>query len=104
MIMFLPNATPRGYDRVTQLYLSGNQLTYLPAVFLNPNLEVLTMDHNNFSMVEANTVSILGNASRLRLITLHENPWSCNCDALNFAALLRRRFKQVNKLDLTWGI
>lgn len=95
LLTSLPNATSLDFLNVTHLFLSRNRLTDLDTPLISSHLAVLTVDHNNLTGVNLETMRRLNNASSLRLVTLHANPWACDCQARDLLSWLQRRFKLV---------
>ncbi|KAF5284477.1 hypothetical protein FQA39_LY17012 [Lamprigera yunnana] len=73
------------YENVTLLTLSSNNLTKLE--WIPPKIQTLTLDHNAISFFNYEVLEML-NASTLSNISLGNNPWKCDCLALNFSSYL----------------
>lgn len=75
---FVPN------NNLVTLDLSGNRLVEIEGDFddVLPNLEVLLLDGNNVTTLPAKLGPLF---SRLRIVTLHDNPLHCNCEWRWFA-------------------
>ncbi|PNF28084.1 hypothetical protein B7P43_G12250 [Cryptotermes secundus] len=104
-IVTLPWNTAPGYSRVTQLYLSGNNISTLAAEQVPPHLQVLELDHNNMTWLDASILQALANKTTgLQRLTLHANPWQCDCAARGMLNFLQEHFTQVAYLsNITCG-
>lgn len=80
-----PSSNLLGYSNITKLYLSNNQITTID--WLPKNLEILHLDNNAISQINATTLSYL-EFSSIRELTLHNNPWNCNRKLKSFVAFL----------------
>jgi len=122
-IVTLPLTTAPGYDRVARLYLSHNNISALEAQQVPPHLQVsgylashlachffppelvisvllassqvLELDHNNMMGLSASTLQALSNRTGLHRLTLHANPWQCDCSARGMLNFLQEHFTQV---------
>lgn len=90
-----PNFTNSGYANVTHLYLSNNNISEIDVGFLSPQLQVLTVDNNNITKLSSGILRFLSNSTEIRLLTLHHNPWVCDCSARDLLNLIQQKFKQV---------
>ncbi|KAL0274505.1 UNVERIFIED_CONTAM: hypothetical protein PYX00_002607 [Menopon gallinae] len=91
----LPNASYPGYERVTELHLSSNDIGDLGMGVLPKNLEVLTLDNNRLTALGSGIVRFLNESQDLRNLTLHNNPWNCNCSARELLDLIQQKFKAI---------
>jgi len=121
-IVTLPPTSAPGYDRVTRLYVSHNNISTLEAEQVPPHLQVsgylanhlachfspelvisvllassqvLELDHNNLMGLKAPTLQALSNRTSLHRFTLHANPWQCDCSARGMLNFLQEHFTQV---------
>lgn len=121
-IVTLPAITAPGYNRVTRLYLSHNNISTLEAEQVPPHLQVsrdsasylachfsfelvisalfaslqvLELDHNNLMWLSASILQALANKTDLQRLTLHANPWHCDCAARGMLNFLQEHFTQV---------
>ncbi|KAK7573825.1 hypothetical protein V9T40_011016 [Parthenolecanium corni] len=69
---------------VTKLSLSNNHLSHLDGLPELPRLKVLELHNNEFTSFDRKTLGILQRASKLRMVTLHNNPWICECSSRTF--------------------
>ena len=71
-------------DNLVTLDLSGNRIAEFDGDFddVLPNLEVLRLDGNDVTTLPVTIGSLF---SRLRIVTLHDNPLHCNCEWRWFA-------------------
>ncbi|XP_036436634.1 leucine-rich repeat-containing protein 19-like [Colossoma macropomum] len=70
------------YPNITELDLSFNHISELPAVAFSAltNLEVLNLRGNRLQTIRNDTFSDL---KKLKRLELQENPWNCTCLLLN---------------------
>lgn len=95
----LPN-TNVGYENVTHLHLSRNNITTIDVGFLSPKLEILTVDNNNITKLSSELIKFLSNSTDIRFLTLHNNPWVCDCSTRELLNLIQLKFKQVRNFKL----
>lgn len=118
----LPLSTVPGYSRVTRLYLSHNFISTLVAEEVPPHLQVnkglhatlcmtftsemvisvlfsslqvLELDHNNLTQLDASILQTFDNKTDLQRLTLHANPWHCDCEARGMINFLQEHYTQV---------
>lgn len=91
----LPNVTYRGYENITHLQLSRNNIAVIDSGFISPQIQVLTIDNNNITRLSSNLVKFLSNSTQVSLLLLHNNPWHCDCNARDLLGLIQLKFKQV---------
>ncbi|XP_063909623.1 protein toll-like [Zophobas morio] len=75
------------FHNVTKLFLAHNKIRKVLSV--PPNLEVLELNHNHLNTLDPHIVSKL-NSTRLLRLTLHDNPWVCDCNSASLANFLRQ--------------
>lgn len=90
----LPNSN-LGYENVTHLHLSRNNITGIDVGFLSPQLQILTVDNNNITKFSSELIKFLSNSTDIRFLTLHNNPWVCDCSTRELLNLIQLKFKQV---------
>lgn len=95
-IMKLPNASYPGYEDVTELHLASNGIEDLSPGVLPRNLQVLTLDNNRLTALGSDIVKFLNGSDTLRNLTLHNNPWDCDCSARELLDLIQQKFKAVS--------
>ncbi|XP_014256119.1 protein toll isoform X2 [Cimex lectularius] len=98
-ITSLPNELGKGYGRVTELKIGHNNLTKINISVLSPNLEVLMLENNNLSVIDNGSLKMLENAKGLRLLTLHKNPWKCDCSSKDLLLFIHRKYKEIISFD-----
>ncbi|XP_020717317.1 protein toll-like [Ceratitis capitata] len=86
----LPANTTSGYAQVTHIYAAHNRLITLLPTHLPPNLTVLDVRHNLLERLSTDFLRVyLNESATLRELYLAENPWFCDCDAVEFLRVLR---------------
>ncbi|CAB3375401.1 Hypothetical predicted protein [Cloeon dipterum] len=79
--------------KIKRLLLGNNRLTGVQSIPVN--LTVLEVHGNQLSRLSDSVLARLNYTER---ITLANNPWTCDCDALEFMAFVQRRFDAVADL------
>ncbi|XP_069700002.1 protein toll [Periplaneta americana] len=92
----LPHNSSQGYNWVTHLHASHNNISGLSSEQLPRNLQELELDHNHLTRMNRSVLEALSNMTR---ITLHANPWQCDCMAQPLLSFLQEHFKQVAYLS-----
>nr|CAD7395928.1 unnamed protein product [Timema poppensis] len=113
----LPDVSWPGYANVTLVDASYNNLGSVNISQLPPGLKVsiynktmnsdvnieegnrgktLKLNHNNLTHLDTPVLEFLTN--RTTNISLHSNPWRCDCQNRDMLAFLQAQFKQINQL------
>lgn len=103
------NFNMNNYTNITKLYLSHNRIknvVWVPpqlnvsfcqyVVFVTATIlifQVLKLDNNYITEFHDRFLSTL-NATSLIHLTLHNNPWICNCSTMSLTRFLRKKVKQ----------
>uniref|UniRef100_A0A1B0CQQ9 TIR domain-containing protein n=2 Tax=Lutzomyia longipalpis TaxID=7200 RepID=A0A1B0CQQ9_LUTLO len=95
----LPKNTDLGYDRVRFLYAKSNNITNIAPENLPSQLELLDLRNNNMIHINETVLSAFNDTNTLKNISLSNNPWKCNCEALSFMIYIQSQFKKVNDYD-----
>lgn len=74
----------KGYDDVEVLNVSSNKLEDIE--WINSNLKEIYLDNNLLRFVRDDVLQKLNTTTN---ITLHRNPWSCDCTTVPFSQFLR---------------
>ena len=82
-------------DQVLGINLENNRLESLENGRLPPNLIHLYLSNNSLKRLPD---SIFENQEKLKNLSLSENPWSCDCNALKFKKWLTSNHKYVRIL------
>lgn len=77
----------RNYDDLVELNLNENLIDDVKSV--PRNLKVLNLRNNQIKRIDAEFLSNL-NGSRIRKLSLGNNPWQCDCELKDFMDFLRR--------------
>ncbi|KAL7295921.1 hypothetical protein TKK_0010959 [Trichogramma kaykai] len=79
-------------SNVVSIDMSSNNISRFDIDFSNvKNIKLLKLHRNNLTHLSSNVLLKLQNQS-LKNITLHENPWACNCDTLEFLEYIQTNF------------
>lgn len=79
----LPNSTLYGYSNLRELRLENNNLAIINVEELPPNLTHLDLRSNKLTFLDSKVTEFLSRRAGKIDILLSENPWICNCDAVN---------------------
>ncbi|XP_056130068.1 toll-like receptor 9 [Lampris incognitus] len=91
-LSYLPNTAIDFGPDFALLDLSYNQISFLPEDFFNKaeSLLYLYLSHNNLKALNHLSLpALLKNGTALQKLTLHANPFECDCDNSGFAEFLR---------------
>jgi hypothetical protein len=58
----------------------------------------LELHNNNISKISLDVLNFLRNATNLTLLSLHENPWICDCNTIDFLSFIRMQQKIITDL------
>ncbi|XP_046140972.1 protein toll [Osmia bicornis bicornis] len=91
----MPSLTELGLNNVStsKLLLANNNLKDLSVDELPSNIEVLELHNNNFNRLGSDVLKFLSNSTMLKKLTLHGNPWTCDCDAKDFLNFIQTRVR-----------
>jgi hypothetical protein len=78
-----------------QVTLHGTFPPELVISVLFASLQVLELDHNNLMWLSPSILQALANRTGLQRLTLHANPWHCDCSARGMLNFLQEHFTQV---------
>ncbi|XP_068179057.1 toll-like receptor 18 isoform X2 [Antennarius striatus] len=62
---------------LTELFLSGNKIKFIPSEWKSPSLQLLTLDGNSFGLVSKESFEDMPQLSHLRA---GNNPYHCTCE------------------------
>uniref|UniRef100_A0A3Q3WHG5 TIR domain-containing protein n=1 Tax=Mola mola TaxID=94237 RepID=A0A3Q3WHG5_MOLML len=91
-LSYLPHKVIKFGDSFSHLDLSHNRLSYIPMDFFSSvnSLEYLYLSHNQIKELNRQFLPTpFKNGSALKKLTLHANPFKCDCDTSWFADFLR---------------
>ncbi|XP_067205444.1 protein toll-like [Linepithema humile] len=66
---------------VNKLFLSHNDISTISKNRLSETTEHLELHNNKLSRIHTDVLRFWENSTNLTRLTLHENPWECDCDA-----------------------
>ncbi|XP_014204485.1 protein toll-like [Copidosoma floridanum] len=77
-----PDMADPGYDRVVYLLLSDNRIHSVKDTLISSKLQYLALDGNNLMHLELGVLDLIAsNESSIAELVMHDNPWSCDCNA-----------------------
>ncbi|KAG5334657.1 TOLL protein, partial [Acromyrmex heyeri] len=91
----MPNLKAMGLEPVKKLILSHNNIDEISLDGLSSTIQVLELHNNNISRIHPDVLEFLKQSMNLTRLTLHENPWECDCNAKDF-----RNFIQTNLVTM----
>lgn len=94
----IPSIELLGSQYVTSLLLSHNNISHIPLEKLPENLQILELDNNNISTVNPDVLDYLKNSSSLKKLTLHKNPWRCDCDDRDLLSFVQLKLVDIPDL------
>ena len=86
------------YQKISQLFLTRNQISVFKHGCLPPDLEELYLDRNRISEFQQSDINYfedLIKRTNLRL-RLGNNPYSCSCDSTPLFHLIKNRGAKLN--------
>ncbi|XP_043273538.1 protein toll-like [Venturia canescens] len=94
----MPDSEGCGYDEVTVLDLTHNNISKISVENLPRNLTVLKLNNNGLSRLNQDVIARLENSSKLLDLTLHSNPWDCDCEARQFFNFVQKKSIKLPEL------
>ncbi|XP_031172195.1 toll-like receptor 9 [Sander lucioperca] len=97
-LFYLPNKVIEFGENFSFLDLSHNRLSIIPEDFFSmaKSLHYLYLSHNQIKALNHHFLPVLfKNGSALQKLTLHNNPFKCDCDTSWFADFLRSTPVQI---------
>ncbi|XP_058803621.1 protein toll-like [Phymastichus coffea] len=90
MLKQLPSVTSSPYlVNVSSLDLSNNNISSVTIDLFSENLVNLKLHNNSISRLDEHVIKHLMANEAMRGITLHQNPWQCDCQVRNFLTLIQ---------------
>lgn len=81
--------------QVSKLSLSNNNISDISLDELPLHVEVLELDNNNISRINPDVLQFMRNSTTLKQLTLHGNPWACDCDARDFLNFIQTKVVEI---------
>lgn len=88
-----------GYDKVIKYILSDNMISEINVTAFSPKLQVLEIDGNNITQLNESSIEFLKNSKYLTKLTLHRNPWTCDCTTKDFVSLIQTHLEKIKLLN-----
>ncbi|XP_011863303.1 PREDICTED: protein toll-like [Vollenhovia emeryi] len=88
----MPDLKAMELGPVRKLMLSHNAISEISLDGLSSTLQVLELHNNNVSRVRPDVLEFLKESTNLTRLTLHENPWECDCDATDLLNFIQTNF------------
>lgn len=87
-----------GYKNATVLILSHNNITDISLSSLSRRIQVLKLDNNRIQSIDIDTLEYFKLAMNLSEITIHNNPWKCDCDGIYLLKFLEKMKDKIPKM------
>ncbi|EDW83690.1 uncharacterized protein Dwil_GK13544 [Drosophila willistoni] len=94
-LLRLPSATSPGYENVTSLHLSGNNITQLSLGHLPLNLHYLDVSRNSLQGLDPLVLGFFNHTLSRHSLKLSQNPWVCNCSAKPLLLFMQNNFETI---------
>ncbi|XP_076288089.1 toll like receptor [Lasioglossum baleicum] len=85
---------------ISKLLLSGTNISNVPLDVLPSDVEVLELHNNNISKLDLDVLEFMSNSTKLSRITLHENPWTCDCDTRDVLNFMQTEVPRISESSL----
>jgi len=89
----IPSSSSLGYNQVTKLFLSDNEIKNVGE--LPPKLVELELQNNQIEVLNDTTIMSLNYSSTLNSMKLSGNPWRCDCSNLAFINFAQKSYKKI---------
>ncbi|EZA52048.1 hypothetical protein DMN91_009805 [Ooceraea biroi] len=94
----MPDLKRLGLERVKKLGLSHNNISEIFLDALSSTIEVLELHNNNMSRIHSDVLEFLKTCTNLTRLTLHDNPWECDCAAKDFLGYIQTKYMTIPDL------
>ncbi|XP_050465403.1 protein toll [Cataglyphis hispanica] len=94
----MPDLKNLKHESVKKLDLSHNNISEIFLDELPRTIQVLQLDNNNISRIYPDVLEFFKNSTNLNL-TLHENPWICDCSTKDFLNFIQTKLVAIPNLN-----
>ncbi|XP_014472682.1 PREDICTED: protein toll [Dinoponera quadriceps] len=98
MIKKMPNLAELNLQSARLLDLSHNNISEIFRDGLPNVVQVLELHNNNISRISRDVLDFLRNSTNLTRLTLHGNPWECDCEATDFLDFVQTEYVKILNL------
>lgn len=91
----MPLLNQSGNANITEMFLSHNNISRISPDAIYPSLETLELHNNNLVRLDSKVVEILKTSTSLKELTIHGNPWKCDCEASDLVSFVQTKFKKI---------
>ncbi|XP_003704992.1 toll like receptor [Megachile rotundata] len=93
----MPSLAEIGLNNVSTptLLLANNSLKEISLDELPSNIEILELHNNKFTRLRSDVLQFLKNSTTLKELTLHGNPWACDCETKDFLNFIQTRAGRI---------
>lgn len=85
---------------ISKLLLSGTDISSVPLDALPADVAVLELHNNNISKLDLDVLHFMNNSTKLSRITLHANPWTCDCDTIDVLNFIQTEVPRISESSL----
>ncbi|XP_067216689.1 protein toll-like [Linepithema humile] len=100
---FYPNIVSKSFFHycrsLEELYLSHNNISDIILDGLSSTIQILELHSNNISKIRPNVLEFFRNSTSLIYLTLHDNPWECNCDTVDFLHFIHAEYREITNIS-----
>ncbi|KMQ97462.1 protein toll [Lasius niger] len=93
----IPDLKNLKFESVKKLILSHNNISEIFLDEIPRTIQVLELHNNNISTIRPDVLEFLKNSTNLNL-TLHENPWICDCSTKDFLSFIQTKLVTIPNL------
>lgn len=97
----LPLYNETGYKDINYIYARNNSIESVYTHHLPNDLNILDLSANRIQLLDYDVLSHLGRMHTLQSISLHDNPWLCDCEAADLQRFIRAN---VTRIEVVGGI
>ncbi|XP_076649811.1 toll like receptor [Halictus rubicundus] len=85
---------------MSKLLLSDTNISSVPLDVLPSDVEVLELHNNNINKLDSDVLQFMSNSTKLSRITLHKNPWTCDCDTRDLLNFIQTEIPRISVSSL----
>ncbi|EFN86808.1 protein toll [Harpegnathos saltator] len=99
MLTKMPNLMELKLESTKLVDLSNNNISEIFLDGLPDAVEFLELHNNNISRIPPDVLEFLSNSTNLKRLTLHGNPWKCDCEAKDFLNFVQTKYVKILNLS-----
>ncbi|KAL0115503.1 hypothetical protein PUN28_010786 [Cardiocondyla obscurior] len=94
----MPDLEAIGFKPLKKLILSHNLISEISLNGLSNTIKVLELHSNNISEIRPDVFEFLKQSMNLTRLTLHKNPWKCECENKDFLSFIQMKLVKMPDL------